>query len=263
MYTAQLHPLNLTDLYPAPTDCHQECCKHCKQRRETNRASSWRLCLPRLCWRLGNCRADCFTQIPWKTHAVFPLDFRCKVNPRLFHLFTFWAFSKNAFHTVLEGTQQIWWIMSGSSGRASCTWTVGVRTQVKTSQVRLWGTVVLSLLREGWGLPHSSHSSAFQAAGQHKAGRRQELHSTSKRPALAAQVYHFPFCPAPRQSPGAGDATLPKAAVRCRRLPTRWASKRVHRRHFLLFSLFPQTSVTFGQTHFSYSKEGPDFFYDG
>lgn len=74
--------------------------------------------------------------------------------------------------------------VSGSLGRVGCSWTVGVRTQVKASQVRLWGTVAFSLT--GGLAPYTapSFSSAFQTAGQHKAGRRQVLHLTSKRPAL-------------------------------------------------------------------------------
>lgn len=86
--------------------------------------------------------------------------------------------------------------VSGSLGRVSCAWTVGVRTQLKASQVRLWGTVAFSLT--GGLAPYTapSFSSAFQTAGQHKAGRRRVLHPTSKRPALECTLPLLPSTPA-------------------------------------------------------------------
>lgn len=144
---------------------------------------------------------------------------------------------------------------------------MGVRSKVKSHRRReAWWSAVAVSLRRGLAPLSSSVFSAFQAAGQHKAGRRRVLHPTSKRPLLGCTG-------APAASPAAehpcgvqdqGDAALPKAAARYSdRLPTRWENKREHGRHFLLFSLFPQTPFTFGQTHFSYSKEGANFFHEG
>ncbi|OBS59606.1 hypothetical protein A6R68_09268, partial [Neotoma lepida] len=108
---------------------------------------------------------------------------------------------------------------------------------------------------------------AFQvlqlAAGQHKAGRRRVLHPSSKRPALAAQHRCTGFPSA--EHPCSAQETLPfQGCSSLQRQTSHPLRKQKGTLKTLPFISFVSSNlIHIGQTHFSYSKEGADFFLRG